>query len=155
MKKALCGYCLELVDYDIEEQPAIKTIRGEDYPYNELITYCKECHKEINVSEILDENIDRIDRAYRYKAIEDLKEKTLLLERELNIANEKIKECINPDKLIEILSNYFNIGDSDTYQLTRVKEAFNVGTMTFDDFVEWEEENVVDLADYIIKKLEG
>lgn len=65
MKKVLCGFCMELVDYDIKEKPAIKTIRDKDYYYNELITFCKECHKEINVSEILDKNIERIDEAYR------------------------------------------------------------------------------------------
>lgn len=57
------------------------------------------------------------------------------------------------EKLFEILSRYFNIGDSDTYELTRMKEAFELGTMTFDDFSEWDEENVADLASYIIEKL--
>ncbi len=64
MKKVLCGYCLEFVDYDIEEKPASKKIRDKDYFYNELRTYCKECNKEINVGKILDKNIDRIDKAY-------------------------------------------------------------------------------------------
>ncbi len=59
------------------------------------------------------------------------------------------------DKLIEVLLDYFDIGkDCYTYNLTRVKEAFQVGTMTFDDFVELDEENITDLADYIIKKTE-
>lgn len=65
MKKTLCGYCIEIVEYDIEERPAIKRIRDKDYSYNELRTYCRECHKEINVGKILDENIDRIDEAYK------------------------------------------------------------------------------------------
>lgn len=55
------------------------------------------------------------------------------------------------EKLIEILSKYFDIGDSDTYVLTRVKEGFTVGTITIDDFKEFDEENVADLADYILK----
>ena len=49
--------------------------------------------------------------------------------------------------------SYFCIGDSDTYQLTRVKEAFQIGTMTFDDFVEWDEEHVDDLIEYIKNKI--
>lgn len=57
------------------------------------------------------------------------------------------------EKLMEVLSNYFEIGDSYTYELNRVKEAFWVGTMTFDDFVEWDEDNIADLCDYIIEKL--
>lgn len=60
---------------------------------------------------------------------------------------------LNRDKLIELLSRYFSIGDSDTYELTRVKEAFEIGAMTFDDFVEWNEDNVADLADWLIKEL--
>ena len=57
------------------------------------------------------------------------------------------------EKLIEILSQYFEIGDSYTYDLTRVKEAFELGTMTLDDFSEWNEENVANMADFIMKKL--
>ena len=64
MKKVLCAYCMELVEYDIEERPAIKRIRDKDYSYNELRTYCKECHKEINVGKVIDENIDRINKVY-------------------------------------------------------------------------------------------
>lgn len=54
----------------------------------------------------------------------------------------------------EILSKYFDIGDSDYYILTRVKEAFQLGTMSFDDFKEFDEEIIEDLTDYIIKELE-
>lgn len=54
-------------------------------------------------------------------------------------------------ELKEILMRYFDIGDSYHFELTRVKEAFEVGTMGFDDFQEWTEENVDDLVDYIKK----
>ena len=37
--------------------------------------------------------------------------------------------------------------------MARVKEAFEIGTMTFDDFVEWNEDNVAYLADWLIKEL--
>ena len=33
--------------------------------------------------------------------------------------------------LIELLSQYFNIGDSYAYNLTRDKSAFGIGTMSF------------------------
>ena len=62
--------------------------------------------------------------------------------------------CLKEKQLKEILMSYFCIGDSDTYQLTRVKEAFQIGTMTFDDFVEWDEEHVDDLIEYIKNKIE-
>ena len=58
------------------------------------------------------------------------------------------------EKLIDILSHYFQIGDSMTFELTRVKEAFAIGTMSFDDFSEWDEKNVADLADWILDKLQ-
>jgi hypothetical protein len=55
------------------------------------------------------------------------------------------------EKLIEILSKYFDIGDSYAYNLTRVKTAFEVGTMSLEDFEEFDEETISDLADYLIK----
>ena len=63
------------------------------------------------------------------------------------------------DKLIEILSRYFEIGDRDCYHLTEVKEALAIGTVSREDFIEFDEDtveldkdNVEDLAEYIIKK---
>lgn len=54
------------------------------------------------------------------------------------------------EKLIEILAKYFTIGDSYEYSLTRVKEAFAIGTMTLDDFVEFDDNKVADIADHLI-----
>ena len=55
------------------------------------------------------------------------------------------------EKLIELLNKYFDIGDSYAYNLTRVKTAFEVGTMSLEDFEEFDEETITDLADYLIK----
>jgi hypothetical protein len=59
------------------------------------------------------------------------------------------------DELHNILSEYFldNPEGSYTYELTRVKEAFNVGTMGLEDFVEWDEDNVEDLTNFLWSKL--
>ena len=54
------------------------------------------------------------------------------------------------EKLIEILSRYFQIGDSYAYNLTRDKAAFMCGTMGFDDFEEFDEETVADIVDCLI-----
>lgn len=54
------------------------------------------------------------------------------------------------EKLIELLAKYFDIGDSYAYNLTRVKSAFACGTMGFDDFEEFDEETVADIADHLI-----
>ena len=46
---------------------------------------------------------------------------------------------------------YFTIGDSYSYNLTRVKEAFAIGTVSLDDFVEFDEEFIDDIVEYLIK----
>lgn len=54
------------------------------------------------------------------------------------------------DKLREKLIEYFNIyKDTDYYILTRDKSAFQYGTMTFDDFKEFDEELIDDLVNYL------
>lgn len=53
------------------------------------------------------------------------------------------------DFLRTVLTKYFGIGDSDCYHLTRVKEAFALGTMTLEDFVEFDEESVENILNYI------
>ena len=60
---------------------------------------------------------------------------------------------VNRLMLSRILMDYFTIGNSYTYELTRDKSAFGIGTMTFDDFNEWDEEQIADLTEYIIKRL--
>jgi hypothetical protein len=54
------------------------------------------------------------------------------------------------EKLVELLAKYFDIGDSYAYNLTREKEAFAVGTVTIDDFVEFDDEVVADIAGHLI-----
>lgn len=60
---------------------------------------------------------------------------------------------VNREKLMAVLRDFFSIGDSYTYELTRVKSAFEVGTMSLDDFKEWEEEDISCLCDYILREL--
>lgn len=59
------------------------------------------------------------------------------------------------EKLRQLLTEYFNIGDSYAYWLTRVKEAFAYGTVALDDFEEFTEESVDDIIEFIQKKMEG
>ena len=54
------------------------------------------------------------------------------------------------ERLKQLLSRYFDIGDSYTYNLTRAKSAFAVGTVDLDDFEEYTEDNVEDLADCLL-----
>lgn len=55
------------------------------------------------------------------------------------------------EQLIRLLNRYFDIGDSYTYNLTRDKAGFAVGTVDLDDFEEYTEDNVADLADHLIE----
>ena len=64
-----------------------------------------------------------------------------------------VRPVVQREAVMQALNKYFSIGDSDTYELTRVKEAFYVGTMTLDDFAEWNEDNVSDLCDYLMKEI--
>ena len=57
------------------------------------------------------------------------------------------------ETLLVALRSYFDIGDSYTYNLTRDKHAFATGTMGFDDFEEFTEETIEDLAKYLIDRV--
>lgn len=59
---------------------------------------------------------------------------------------------LDREKLKDILMQYFDIGDSYAYNLTRVKEGFVVGTVTIDDFEEFSEEIIDDIVGYILDK---
>ena len=58
------------------------------------------------------------------------------------------------EKLAEKLFYYFGFDYPDgtyVYNLTRVKSAFHIGTMTLDDFEEIDDEFIYDLADFILE----
>ena len=66
----------------------------------------------------------------------------------LKYENQKYKEVI--DNLKDKLMEYFEVGrDSYFYVLTRDKSAFDYGTMSFDDFIEFSEEQVDDIIDFL------
>ena len=50
--------------------------------------------------------------------------------------------------------SWADIGDSYIFDLTRVKEAFAIGTMDLDDFVEWDEERIAMLVDEFLEWLQ-
>lgn len=63
---------------------------------------------------------------------------------------------MNKEALVEKLYDFLGFNGNDgtyIYSLTRVKEAFHVGTMTLDDFVEIDDEFVHDLADFILEQM--
>lgn len=56
--------------------------------------------------------------------------------------------------LLKYFSKWAGIGDSYIYDLTRVKEGFSVGTVSPDDFVEWDEERIGILVDEFMQWLD-
>jgi hypothetical protein len=61
---------------------------------------------------------------------------------------------MNKNKLKEALMDYFELDDTYYYILTRDKSAFGYGTMSFDDFEEFDEEIIDDITDYVWEKLD-
>ena len=58
------------------------------------------------------------------------------------------------ERLKDVLMNYFDVNnDTYAYNLTRDKGAFSIGTMTFDDFEEFNEETIDDIVEYIKENL--
>lgn len=68
--------------------------------------------------------------------------------------NSEMLSRLDQDELRSLLIDYFyqwtGCEDSYIYDLIRTKEAFAIGTMTFDDFVPWSEERVAELVDDFI-----
>ncbi len=78
-------------------------------------------------------------------------------ESEKPITNaDRLRSKSDDDKkrtLIEFFNRWADIGDSYIYDLTRVKSAFDIGTMSLEDLVEWDESRVTELVDEFINWL--
>lgn len=55
------------------------------------------------------------------------------------------------NKLKNLFMEYFTIGDSYSYNLTRVKEAFATETVSLEDFEEFDEEFIDDIVEYLLQ----
>ena len=56
------------------------------------------------------------------------------------------------ENLVDVLNDFFGMNEKEGsyfYELTRVKNAFS---LTFDDFEEFNNDQIEDLADYILDK---
>ena len=65
--KNFCIYCLEEEEVIIKENERTEVIKGHEITYIEKETFCSECGKQIDVPEISDMNIDRVQAALRGK----------------------------------------------------------------------------------------
>lgn len=59
----------------------------------------------------------------------------------------------NRDALLTFFREWAGIGDSYIYDLTRVKTAFGVGTMSLEDFEEWDDDRITQLVDDFLEWL--
>lgn len=84
--KNFCENCRDYVNFNIKEQKSRKDIRGKSIEYTEKTAFCNECKNEIFVSELMDENLETIDKNYRL-----------------------VENLISIDEIKEILNKY-NIG---------------------------------------------
>ena len=63
--RAFCEACRDYVEYQIEEVERTKDIKGRLIKFKEKIAHCSECGNEIFVSELRDQNLTAMDRAFR------------------------------------------------------------------------------------------
>lgn len=60
-----CENCHDMVEYTVKEIKKQKNVKGKDIEYIGKAAYCNECGSEIFVSEIRDNNLNMLDKAYR------------------------------------------------------------------------------------------
>lgn len=84
MKKGYCEKCNKIQEYEKKEINDTTEIKGKKYEYKRIVGYCKICGEEISANEITDENLKRIDIAYR-------KEEKIITQNEINKILSKYK----------------------------------------------------------------
>lgn len=67
MDKGFCEKCNKLVEYVVKEVPGSAEIKGKVYKFIRVVGYCKKCGEEISSEELIDENLNRLDRVFREK----------------------------------------------------------------------------------------
>jgi putative zinc finger/helix-turn-helix YgiT family protein len=66
--RTFCPECRKDVEYQIKELIEKKEVRGLEFEYTAERAYCNECESEIFIPELHDQNLKKIDTAYREKA---------------------------------------------------------------------------------------
>jgi len=66
--RTFCPECRKEVEYQIKESVEKKEVRGLEFEYTAERAYCNECGSKIFIPEIHDQNLQKIDHAYREKA---------------------------------------------------------------------------------------
>ena len=66
--RTFCPECRKDVEYRVEDSVEKKEVRGLEFEYTAERAYCNECESEIFIPELHDQNLQKIDNAYREKA---------------------------------------------------------------------------------------
>src|SRR6056297_1400610 len=66
--RTFCPECRKDVEYRVEESVEKKEVRGLEFEYTAERAYCNNCGEEIFIHELHDQNLQKIDNAYREKA---------------------------------------------------------------------------------------
>lgn len=114
----------------IEREAFIKWIEG---------TYCKPC--------------EEAKRDYNHCRCGSCQYDDMMRDVESYKQSADVRPVAKKEDVMAALRNYFTIGDSYTYELTRSKDAFEIGTMSLDDFWEWDEYNISDLCEYLMENI--
>ena len=60
-----CPACRDDVEYEVKETKLNKVIKGIEISYDYKEAYCKECGEELLVKDLRDENLLKMNNAYR------------------------------------------------------------------------------------------
>lgn len=130
----LAGILREEGLYELAKELESNIPLHSDDDYYSLESECNELENNLENAE------DKC--SYHEQRVEELERKIEELDK---------KKSLDKEVLRKILAKYFDLGDSYVYNLTRDKKAFSTGTMALDDFQEFNDYNVDDLVNYIVK----
>jgi len=63
--KGFCEECRDYVEYSIIEEKQTKDIKGKILEYRAQIAQCRRCNSKLFISELRDQNLQSLGRAYR------------------------------------------------------------------------------------------
>ena len=60
-----CTTCRKNTEYSLQKQNMVKEIKDKMYTFSITVALCAECGKEMNISGLIDKNIQEVDEQYR------------------------------------------------------------------------------------------
>lgn len=140
---SFCENCRDMVNYNMKIVNMNKTIKGKTIHYIGKEAYCEVCKEEIFVSEIRDENLMRLDEAYR-------KAEDLILVTDIERVLEKYDIGKRPLSLLlgwgeGTLTRYVD-GDTPSKPYSDILKRILVDKSYYRDLLEQNAERISDVA---------